>query len=111
MGRARIDSHGNHTLFIRRILFLSTRCFCAQTTPKQNNCLRYRAGVAAGLAEIELICLRNGRVLPESEQDRLETAYLVYRSAALHMLTWAIAAKKNSVAAKTEKPRNGTPCV
>ncbi len=67
--------------------------FLLPTSPNKK-WLRYRAGVAAGLAEIEKICLRNDRVLPQSEQDRLETAYVVYRSCSLHMCSWAIDGKK-----------------
>ena len=51
------------------ILFMST-CFHP----------RFRAGAAMGLAEIELVCLRGGRVLSAPEWKRFEFGYLVYRA-------------------------------
>ena len=43
---------------------------------------RYRAGAACGLAEMERICLRNPRKMPDLERSKLEEAYLCYRAAA-----------------------------
>ena len=51
---------------------------------------RYRAGVACGLAEMELVCLENTRRLTLSEWQRLEEGYLCYRAAANHLCRLAI---------------------
>lgn len=55
--------------------------------------LRYRAGAACGLAEIELVCLRNGRVLPYHEWCKLEEGYLVYRAGSSKLGNIAFEAK------------------
>lgn len=43
--------------------------------------LRYRAGAACGLAEMETVCLENGRKLSPLEWKKLEESYLCFRSA------------------------------
>lgn len=52
--------------------------------------LRYRAGAACGLAEMETICLQGSRQLSQLEWQQLETAYLCYRSGANHMANLAM---------------------
>ena len=41
---------------------------------------RFRAGAAMGLAEIEMVCLRGGRVFSPPEWTHFEFGYLVYRA-------------------------------
>lgn len=55
--------------------------------------LRYRAGVACGLVQMELVCLRGKRKLSNAEWLRLEEGYLVYRAASMKMSELALQQK------------------
>ena len=51
---------------------------------------RYRAGVASGIAEMELVALTGSRVLTTFEWTRFEQGYLLYRSACLKLCQMAL---------------------
>lgn len=73
-------------------------CYCwrfdHRIEPQRVASPRYRAGVAAGLAEIERVCLRNGRTLPANEQQLIQGAYLLYRAASLHLSSVSLDQRK-----------------
>ena len=56
--------------------------------------MRLRAGVAAGLAEMELVCLRGQRVLSQLEWHQFEMAYLLFRAALDKMGSCAMSRKQ-----------------
>ena len=47
--------------------------------------IRYRAGVACGLVEMELASLASGRIYPDAEWKRMEQGYLCYRAGSMHL--------------------------
>ncbi len=57
-------------------------------------CVRYRAGAAMGLAEMEQVMLRSGRTLDQSSWEQFEQAFLVYRSACIKLGNMAIEKKQ-----------------
>ena len=54
---------------------------------------RYRAGVATGLAEMELVSVKAGRVFSPTQWKNFTKGYLVYRSACMHLCADCIARK------------------
>ena len=60
--------------------------FCAEKSLP----LRYRAGVACGLREMEIVCLESGRRYSLSAWKRLEEGYLCYRAGSLHLANLAV---------------------